>query len=134
MSKEIESEIEYSFGLQTRILTVTESLNECTGFAWQGCVSHSGGFYEKLLEASPVSDRTLPAVGSPCWSRLLTGVVASWREEPTWEQVCLQCVPEGPQPAKGTHAGATCEELQPVGRIHTGEVHRELSPAGGSPG
>ncbi|CAM9379902.1 unnamed protein product, partial [Bubo scandiacus] len=27
-------------------------------------------------------------VGSPCWSRLLAGPVAPWREEPTLEQVC----------------------------------------------
>ncbi|GAB0184750.1 AN1-type zinc finger protein 5-like [Grus japonensis] len=29
-------------------------------------------------------------VGSLCWSKLLTGPVALWREEPTLEQVCWQ--------------------------------------------
>ena len=29
-------------------------------------------------------------MGSPCWSRLLAGPVAPWREEPTLEQVCWQ--------------------------------------------
>ncbi|GAB0179480.1 AN1-type zinc finger protein 5-like [Grus japonensis] len=29
-------------------------------------------------------------MGSPCWSRLLAGPVALWREEPMPEQVCWQ--------------------------------------------
>ncbi|GAB0184702.1 AN1-type zinc finger protein 5-like [Grus japonensis] len=29
-------------------------------------------------------------MGSPCWSRLLAGPVAPWREEPRLEQVCWQ--------------------------------------------
>ncbi|GAB0181439.1 AN1-type zinc finger protein 5-like [Grus japonensis] len=29
-------------------------------------------------------------VGSPCWSRLLAGPAAPWREEPTLKQVCWQ--------------------------------------------
>ncbi|GAB0180638.1 AN1-type zinc finger protein 5-like [Grus japonensis] len=29
-------------------------------------------------------------VGSPCWSKLLAGPVALWREEPTLEQVYWQ--------------------------------------------
>ena len=29
---------------------------------------------------------------------------------------------------EGTHAGAVCEELHPVGRTHVAEVHRGLSP------
>jgi len=39
-----------------------------------------------------------------------------------------QPVPEGLHAVEGTHAGACCEELQPVGRTHTGAVHGELSP------
>ena len=31
-----------------------------------------------------------------------------------------------------THAGAVCEELQPVRRTHIGEVCRELSPVRGT--
>lgn len=40
--------------------------------------------------------------------------------------------PEGLQPVEATHAGAVCE-LQSVGRAHTREVHRELSPMGDIP-
>jgi len=36
-------------------------------------------------------------------------------------------------PVEGTHAEAVCEELQPVGKIHVGEVHGGLSPVGGTP-
>ena len=63
-------------------------------------------------------------MGSPCWSRLLAGPVALWREEPMLEQ----SVPEGLHAMEGTHAGAVCEELQPAGRTHVGEVGGELSP------
>ena len=62
-------------------------------------------------------------VGSPRWSRLLARPVAPWREEPTLER----SVPEGLHPVEGTHAGAVCEELQPVGRTHVGEVHGGVS-------
>jgi len=31
------------------------------------------------------------------------------------------------------HTGAACEELQPVGRTHIGEVHGELSTVGRTP-
>ena len=34
---------------------------------------------------------------------------------------------------EGTHAGAVCEELQPVGRTHVGEVCGGLSAMGGTP-
>jgi len=40
-------------------------------------------------------------MGSPCWSRLLPGSVAAWREEPTPEHVCWQ----GLRP----HGGPTLE-------------------------
>ncbi|GAB0191968.1 EH domain-containing protein 4 [Grus japonensis] len=84
-------------------------------------------------------------MGSPCWSKLLVGPVAPWREEPMPEQVCWQdlsprggptleqSVPEGLHPVEGTYAGAVREELQPVGRTHVGEVHGGLSPVGGAP-
>ncbi|GAB0184875.1 AN1-type zinc finger protein 5-like [Grus japonensis] len=52
------------------------------------------------IHLQPVEDPTLEQVeapkggcdpvGSPCWSRLLAGPVASWREELTPEQVCWQ--------------------------------------------
>jgi len=29
---------------------------------------------------------------------------------------------------EGTHAGAVCEELHPMGRTHVGEICGELSP------
>jgi len=34
---------------------------------------------------------------------------------------------------KSTDTGAVCEELQPMGRTHVGEVHGGLSPMGGTP-
>jgi len=43
-----------------------------------------------------------------------------------------QPVPEGLNPAEGTHTGAGCEELQPMGRTHFGEVCEELSPMRGT--
>ncbi|GAB0203842.1 AN1-type zinc finger protein 5-like [Grus japonensis] len=52
------------------------------------------------IHLQPVEDLTLEQVealeggcdpvGSPCWSRLLAGPVAPWREKPTLEQVCWQ--------------------------------------------
>ncbi|GAB0181326.1 AN1-type zinc finger protein 5-like [Grus japonensis] len=52
------------------------------------------------IHLQPMEDPTLEQVetpeggcdpmGSPCWSKLLTGPVALWREEPTLEQVCWQ--------------------------------------------
>jgi len=39
----------------------------------------------------------------------------------------------GPGTPQGTHAEAVGEELQPVGRIHVGQVHGELSPVGRTP-
>ena len=85
----------------------------------------------------PHHSRGMPEKGcdpveSPCWSRLLAGPVAPWREEPT--QVCWQDlwprggptleqpVPEGLHPVEGIHTAAICEELQLVGRTHVGEV------------
>jgi len=54
--------------------------------------------------------------GAPCWSRLLPGPVALWREEPMPEQFLKDCTPwEGPTleksvqnclPREGPHAGA----------------------------
>ena len=43
-----------------------------------------------------------------------------------------QSAPEGLHPVEGSHAGAVCEELQTVGRIHAGEVHGGLSSVGGT--
>jgi len=34
---------------------------------------------------------------------------------------------------RGTHTGAVCEELQPMGRTNFGEVHGGLFPVGGTP-
>jgi len=43
-----------------------------------------------------------------------------------------QPVSEGLHPVEGTHAGAVCEELQPMGRTHFEEVRGELSPVIGT--
>jgi len=50
-------------------------------------------------------------VGSLRWSRFAAGLMT----------------------LRGTHAGAVSEEMQPVGRTHSGEVHGGLYPMGGSP-
>jgi len=42
------------------------------------------------LEQVDAPEGVCNPVESPCWSRLLTGPVASWREEPMLEQVCWQ--------------------------------------------
>ena len=83
-------------------------------------------------------------MGSPRWSRFLAGPVDLWRKEPTeqvcWQDLCPhrgpmleQCAPEGLHTMERTHAGAVCEELQPVGMTHVGEVHEGLYPVGGTP-
>ena len=63
-----------------------------------------------VLEQSPA--RTCGPVerGAHAGAGLLAGLVTPW----------------------GTQAGAVCEELQPVGRTHVGEVRGELSPVGGT--
>ncbi|GAB0178853.1 hypothetical protein GRJ2_000350600 [Grus japonensis] len=47
------------------------------------------------LVEDPHRSRLMPKggcdpMGSPCWSKLLAGPVAPWREDPTPEQVCWQ--------------------------------------------
>ncbi|OPJ73508.1 hypothetical protein AV530_005844 [Patagioenas fasciata monilis] len=83
-------------------------------------------------------------MGSPCWSRLLAGPVAPWREQLTLEQVCWQdlgtpgrpmleqYVPEELQPMEVTHAGAVHGGLQPMARTLI-EVYGGLSLVGGTP-
>ncbi|GAB0183260.1 zinc finger and BTB domain-containing protein 5 [Grus japonensis] len=44
-----------------------------------------------------------------------------------------QSVPERLQPMGRIHAGEVLEELQPMGRTHNGAVHEGLSPVGGTP-
>jgi len=41
-----------------------------------------------------------------------------------------QPVPEGLQAGEGTYAGAGCEELHPMGRIHRGAFCEDLQPMG----
>jgi len=53
-------------------------------------------------------------IGAHAGAGFLAGSVAC--EGSTLEQ----SVPEGLHPLKGTHAGAVCEELWPVGRSHAG--------------
>ncbi|GAB0179218.1 EH domain-containing protein 4 [Grus japonensis] len=52
-------------------------------------------FHLQPVESSMLEEVDAPKgrcdpVGSLCWSRLLAGPVAPWREEPTLEQVCWQ--------------------------------------------
>ena len=98
---------------------------------------------------TPRQSRRMPGGGcdlvESCESGLLAGPVSPNREELTLEQVCWQNLwphggptqeqpaPVGVHPMEATHDGALCKELQPVGKIHDGEVHGELSPAVGTP-
>lgn len=40
---------------------------------------------------------------------------------------------EGLHPMEGTHPGAACEELQPLGKTRAGEVYGGLCSVGGCP-
>jgi len=51
-------------------------------------------------------------MGDPCWSSLCLKDCTLW---------------------EGTYAELVCEELQPVGRTHIGEVHGGLSTVSGTP-
>jgi len=60
---------------------------------------------------------------SPRWSRF-AGRACDPVRDPCWSTLFLKdCA----------HAGAVWEELQPMGRSHTGEVNEGLSPVGGTP-
>lgn len=43
-----------------------------------------------------------------------------------WGPTLEVSVPEGLGPMERTHTGAVCQELQPLGRTHMGEVHGGL--------
>ncbi|KAJ7417868.1 hypothetical protein WISP_62321 [Willisornis vidua] len=60
---------------------------------------------------SRFADRTCDLVGDSCWSGLFLK-----------ESTC-----------GGTHTGVVCEELQPMGKLHIGEIHRGLPPVGWIP-
>lgn len=44
-----------------------------------------------------------------------------------------ETIPEGLSPVERTHVKAVFEELQPGGRVHTGEGHEGLFPVVGTP-
>jgi len=44
-----------------------------------------------------------------------------------------QPVPEGLYPVGGTHTGAVCEELQPLGRVMLEKLMENCPPARGTP-
>ncbi|PKU41973.1 suppression of tumorigenicity 5 protein isoform x4 [Limosa lapponica baueri] len=65
---------------------------------------------------------------SPHWSRF-AGRTCDPMGDPHWSSLLLKdCTP-----TEGTHVGAVCEELQPVGRTQVGETHEGPSPMGGTP-
>lgn len=67
------------------------------------------------------------SVESPCGSRVLSGSVVPWGT------TLKQFAPEALHPPERIQAGAVCEEeVQPVRRIHVGEVHGGLSLVGGT--
>ncbi|GAB0184414.1 AN1-type zinc finger protein 5-like [Grus japonensis] len=45
---------------------------------------------DSMLEQVNVPEGGYDPIESPCWSKLLAGPVAPWREEPTLKQVCWQ--------------------------------------------
>ena len=81
---------------------------------------------------------------SPCKNSLLTGTVDHGEEttqkqvfcQDLWHQggpILEQSISEGVHPVERIRAGAVYEELQHMGRTHTGEVHEGLFPVGGTP-
>lgn len=44
-----------------------------------------------------------------------------------------QPVPDGLHPVEGAHAGAVGEEVEPMEKTHTGEIHGGLFPVGVTP-
>ncbi|GAB0208471.1 EH domain-containing protein 4 [Grus japonensis] len=103
---------------------------------------------DPMLEQVEAPEGGCDPMGNPCWSKLLAGPVTPWREEttagllaglvtpmgdPRWSSLFLKdCTPWKGQ-VERTHAETICEELQPMGRTHVGEVHGGLSPMGGTP-
>ncbi|GAB0181314.1 hypothetical protein GRJ2_000596700 [Grus japonensis] len=55
-----------------------------------GADIHLQPMEDTTLEQVEAPEGGCDPVGSLCWSRLLTGPVTPWREEPTLEQVCWQ--------------------------------------------
>ncbi|GAB0205389.1 AN1-type zinc finger protein 5-like [Grus japonensis] len=55
-----------------------------------GADIHLQPMEDPMLEQVEAPEGGCGPVGSPHWSKLLAGPVASWREEPTLEQVCWQ--------------------------------------------
>jgi len=57
---------------------------------------HSGAdIHLKPMEGTPHQSRWMPEedcdpVERPCWSRILAGPVAPYKEKPTLEQICRQ--------------------------------------------
>ena len=108
-----------------------------------GADLHLQSIEDPMPEQADAQRRLWP-VGSLCWSRLLVGPVAPWREEPRLVQVSWQglwpwgvptveqYVLKGLYPKGGSHAAAVCEELQTTGRTYVGEIHGELSLVGGT--
>jgi len=64
--------------------------------------------------------------GAHAGAGLLAGLVTLWGTH------AGAVVPEGLLPVRRTHSGAVSEELQLVGSTHVREVHRGLSPMGGT--
>jgi len=74
--------------------------------SWQGLRTLG----ERSPRRSRFAGRACDPVGDPRWSSLFL------KDCTPWEGL----------------TGAVCEELQPVGRTHIGEVQAELSPVGGT--
>ena len=102
-----------------------------------GCPCSHGG---PRGSRSPPAARGGPQAGSGgAWRRLWPcgephAGAGSWQDLwPRGGPKVEQPVPEGWHPMEGTHAGAVCAELQPMGRTHVEEVGGGWSPVGGTP-
>lgn len=95
---------------------------------------------DPTLEQLDVSKGGCGPEGSLCWCRFLAGPADSWGgvlaearfAGRTCDPIGSPSLPEGLHSVERTHAGAV-HDLQPVGRIHTGEVCRGLSQVRGTP-
>jgi len=101
---------------------------------WKGPHARAGGCLKEAVtpweaHAGAGSCQDLQTCGerSPRWSRF-AGRACDLVGTHTWSSLSLKdCTPW-----EGTHTGAVCEELQPMGRTHIGEVCGELSPVRGT--
>ena len=93
-----------------------------------------------VRQAVPLQPMKVHGGGGGClkeavtpWEKPVVEQVPGWTCGPTKKEAHTRAgLLAGLVTPWGTHAGAVCEGLQPVGRIHIGAVHGGLSPVGGT--